>query len=355
MQKYKGRLETVFTLLAPMSHIGQSHGPDSYLDTQDILGPDGKPVEVFVYHGNAWRGALRDAGAKYLLDTLGQGSSLRIPLQLFYLLFSGGSISGDQSIDIDQARRIREGLPFLSVFGGGVGNQLLPGKIAVGDAYPLCREVQHLLPEHLRDPGAVSWRQMTTERSHSRKDDAKDNNLSVYLHTEEDRRLLEAAKNEGQVGLMLDETDTGKAAKGKTKVGAGKKADGAKDDDGRPQQMRYTTECLAAGARLWQQTDVQGLTELEMGALVSAIHEWASAPYIGGQNRIGFGRCAATITWYPWGGDPETFAVLTGGSLALGETAKAAKAAYDDFLRQYVEYLSENREGLVKMLEATAG
>ncbi|WP_206922900.1 RAMP superfamily CRISPR-associated protein [Alicyclobacillus suci] len=342
MLKFKGRLETVFTLLAPLSHIGKSHGPDSYLDTQDILDPDGKPVEVFVYHGNAWRGALRDAGAKYLLDILGAGSSLRIPLQLFYLLFSGGSIGGDQSIDIEQAKRIREGLPLLSVFGGGVGNQLLPGKISVGDAYPLSREVQHLLPESLRNERAVSWRQMTTERSHSRKDDAKDNNLSTYLQTDEDVRLLEAEQSGGQLGLLDD-------PKPKTKA----KSKSEKED--KPQQMRYTMECLSAGSRLWQQTSVQALTELEMGALVSAIHEWASAPYIGGQTRIGFGLCAADITWKPFGGEEEVFVKVHPSCLELGETAKQSKAMYDDFLSQYTAYLNDNQEGLVGLLAAAKG
>ena len=55
-----GKIETVFTLLSPLSHIGESIGPNSYLATQDMLDANGNPIEVFVYSGNALRGMWRD-------------------------------------------------------------------------------------------------------------------------------------------------------------------------------------------------------------------------------------------------------------------------------------------------------
>lgn len=327
---YTGRLEGLLTLLAPLSHIGESHGPDSYLDTQYIIGPDGYPVEIFCYHGNAFRGMLRDCGSKYMLDRLGKDGRVQVPLDVFYLLFSGGSIGGDQSVDIDQARRIRQAIPLLSVLGGGVGNQILPGKVNFGDAFPLCAEVQHMLPEHLRSEKHISWRQMTSERSFSRKDDAKDDNLRTYLQPE-DRPLLEAG---GQMALPLE---TEKKAKKKDA----------------PQQMRYTIEVLNAGAKLWMRIDVRDLTEVEFGALVSAFDEWSKAPYIGGQNRIGFGRVAAEFSWHDVRGPEERdFLQISDKGRYLSETAQNAKALYDEFLNQYTEYLAEKRDGLVKLLEA---
>ena len=112
-----GYLEGVFTLLSPLSHIGESHGVDSYLATQDIIGVDGEPTEVFVYSGNALRGMLRDCGSKYFLDNLSPENKLQIPLELFYFLFSGGSIGGNQKVDIDKAREIRAKIPVASIFG----------------------------------------------------------------------------------------------------------------------------------------------------------------------------------------------------------------------------------------------
>ncbi|MCK9328186.1 MAG: hypothetical protein M0P69_22000, partial [Bacteroidales bacterium] len=120
------RLDGKVTLLSPMSHIGESSGPDSFLSQDIIIGPDGQPVEAFVYSGNAFRGQLRDLAAMYMTDRLG---GITYNPDVFYLLFSGGSLGGAQSVDIDQARMYRRNVPMLSVFGGGVGNQILAGKL----------------------------------------------------------------------------------------------------------------------------------------------------------------------------------------------------------------------------------
>ena len=91
------------------------------------------PVEVFVYSGNAIRGMLRDCGSKYFLDKLQFRLNIADTTSDVLFFFSGGSIGGEQSIDIDQARKIRETIPIASIFGGGVGNQILSGKLCVND------------------------------------------------------------------------------------------------------------------------------------------------------------------------------------------------------------------------------
>ncbi len=328
MRTNSGTLEVTLKLLAPLSHIGESHGTDSYLDTQTIIGPNGKPVEVFAYHGNAFRGMLRDYGAKYLLNKLASGqATIQVPLDIFYLLFSGGALGGDQRIDIDQARRIRNAIPLLSVFGGGVGNQILPGKVRFNDLWPVCAETQHLLPDELKDSMALSWRIMTTERNFSRKDDAKDENLRPYLVPDFDTPALP-----GQQSFI--EVEEKKEAKQRD-----------------PQQMRYTIECLAAGSVLWGKIFVMDMTDIELGALTSAIAEWSKFPFVGGQNRIGFGHVEADFTWNPVGQKAEPFATIAQGvTLALGPKAQEAKQAYDQFLQAYATYLEENKASLAKMI-----
>ncbi len=328
-KRLNGYLDGVYTLLAPLSHIGESHGPDSYLATQDIIGPDGMPVEVFVYSGNAIRGMLRDCGSKYFLDKLSSGSILQIPLQMFYFLFSGGSIGGDQSIDIDQARKIRETMPIASIFGGGVGNQILPGKLCVNDAWPIAKECAHFIPKEYLTDELISWRQMTTERSYTRTDDAKDERKREYIFDENIKAI------EGGQMKLLDTTDENKKKK--------------KEDA--PIQMRYTVEVLQAGSRLYHRIDVRDLTEIEMGALVSAIVEWSKSPYIGGQARIGMGRAMVEYHWHPVNGETESFIEISDG-LLLGDTARETKAKYDEYLGKYVKYLESHKESLVKMLEA---
>jgi hypothetical protein len=318
------KLDGVFTMLAPLSHIGQSIGPDSYLNTVTIIDPAGKPGEVFCYTGNAWRGQLRDMGAKYLLNKLGA----RLPLDLFYLLFSGGAIGGTQSIDIDQGKRYRQVLPFFSIFGGGVGNQILPGKMNIGPSYPMGKEVQHLLPEELRNPNAPSWRTWTTEQSFTRKDDAKDDNLTVFLQTDRDRAVI-----------------TGDLFAGEQPKKEKKEA---------PQQMRYTQELLAAGSRLYHRITLKDFTELELGAWVSCLTQFAEAPYIGGQGRKGDGLCTVEYEMTA-DGKKEHFITVGPETAQLSSGATEAKKSYDQFLQDmYDNYLIENKQDLVKLMEAGA-
>ncbi len=332
MQNKRGRIEIVFTLLSPLSHIGESVGPDSYLSTQDIIGPDGAPVEVFAYSGNAIRGMLRDAGARYFLRELGEPAlSIQVPLEVFYLLFSGGSIGGDSKVDIDQARRIRQIVPHLSIFGGGVGNQILPGKINIGYAYPVCEETSHILPSGLK-AGKFSWRQMTTEQSFTRTDDAKDDLLRPFI-IDDAAGIAPAAK---QTSLMEPVAETQKP----------------KD---RPQQMRYTIELMIAGTTLWTAIDYYDMTELELGALVAAIDEWGKRPVLGGQARIGMGKVSAEMTIYGEDGTSEPFVSIDTRNVSLHRAAAEPKEMYDAFLAQYKQHLQLQSNDIIRGISAKAG
>lgn len=322
-----GKIETVFTLLSPLSHIGESIGPNSYLATQDMLDANGNPIEVFAYSGNALRGMWRDAGAEYMLKKLGSGATLQIPLELFYLFFSGGAIGGDQAMDIDKSRRIREQIPHLSIFGGGVGNMLLPGKLSVGEALPVCRELAHIIPDYVSGNRELSARQMTTEVSYSRKDDAKDDLLRPYLQD------AGVPQIEGpQMTLLPDPEQENK-----------------KETKEKPQQMRYTMEVFCRGAVLWQETFFRDMNEIELGAFVAAVTKWAENPCIGGQNRIGMGRVKAEMSFQLFGEEKEPFITVSDGYL-LTDRAREAKSRYDEFLERYAGYLEENREGLTKAI-----
>ncbi|NLZ54648.1 MAG: hypothetical protein GX892_16215 [Thermoanaerobacteraceae bacterium] len=337
MTRINGYLEGIYTFLSPLSHIGDSHGPDSFLATQEILDPNGRPIEVFTYSGNAIRGVLRDCGSKYFLDRLGRDWMLKVPLDVFYLLFSGGSIGGNQSIDIDQARRIREAVPIISIPGGGVGNQILAGKMCVNDAYPVCKECKHIIPGEYFDDAEgdlLSWRQMTTERSYTRTDDAKDENKRAYLQDENQLKL----KSGEQMMLLSD--------------GEGNKKEKNKKKDEAPVQMRYTIEVMQTGTKLWHRIDIRDMTEVEFGALASCLVEWSKSPYLGGQNRIGMGRAMLMYNWHPVGGGSETFIDTTCSVPLLGNTASEAKQKYDEYIDKYAAYLDEHKEGLVKLIDA---
>lgn len=313
------RLDGEIRMLAPLSHIGESHGTDSYLAEQVVIGPDGQPEEVFVYSGNAFRGMMRDCGTQYLLDRLG---GLQVPVETFHLLFSGGSLGDKTHVDIEQARLYRRVLPLFSILGGGTGNQILSGKLRVGQLYPVTRECARILPERYRSDDLPSWRSWTVEQSFTRKDDSKDERLRGYLAQLEDTLLLEG---ESEKKVRKEQ----------------------------PQQMRYTVECLAPGSVLYQRIELIGVTELELGAWVSALAKWSESPYLGGKSGVGLGLCEAkwdyiipgeTNEWQP-------FAKIGEGQCLLNGPAEEAKETYDRFLLSlYENYIEGKREDLTKLL-----
>lgn len=334
MSNHNLRLDGKITLLSPLSHIGESSGPDSFLSQDIIIGPDGRPVECFVYSGNAFRGQLRDLAAIYMTEKLG---GLTYNPAVFYLLFSGGSLGGDQSVDIDQARMYRRNVPMLSVFGGGVGNQILTGKIRVGAMYPLVAECQRVLPEHLRQEDAPNWRHWTFEKSFTRMDDAKNENLRQYLADP-----AQAALPGAEQKLLTGEAPEEEKKKKEKEV---------------PQQMRYTVEMLAAGAVLYQRIDLCDMSDLELGAFVSALVEFSKHPYIGGKSGTGHGLVDVEYTWRPAGAREPAgkFLSISTDRLWLSQPAEEAKGKYDDFLvRLYDQYLENRADELTKLLAAGA-
>ena len=155
------RIHGEFTTLSPLSHIGETISTTTYLVEEPILQPF-EIEPVFVYNGNAFRGK-GDLAATYMLEKLG----CTVSLEAFHLLFSGGRIGGDQSIDIEQARLMRRAVPMVGIFGGGVGNQIMPGKLRFSGSYPVCREAMPALPESMhRQAMGLSYRELTMEKSY---------------------------------------------------------------------------------------------------------------------------------------------------------------------------------------------
>lgn len=311
------RLWGWFATRSPLSHIGEAISTVAYLAQEPILQPDGSLAEVFVYSGNAWRGHLRDLAAGYMLRKIGDP---RLPLESFHLLFAGGRIGGEQTVNVERARAWRRAIPLVALWGGGVGNQILPGKLRVANAYPVCREaLPALLHTDPAEAGCVSYRALTIEKSFSRKDDAKDDRLNGWLG-----EATEPPPLPEQAGMFgADEA----VPSGQS----GQKAD--KRPKAPPEQMRTTVELLIAGTRLETRIDVLGASEVELGCLVSALHEFARSPHIGGQANRGHGLVDLDYTLVDLdAGQERPFVSIAGGQLALAEAATAALAAYDRHL-----------------------
>lgn len=324
------RLRGTFRLMSPLSHIGESISATSYLVQEPIIQPGGGIEEVFVYSGNAWRGQLRDLAAQYMLEALG---SPRLPLEAFHMLFAGGRIGGEQSTNIEQARRMRRAIPLMAVWGGGVGNQILPGKLRVRNCYPLVAEAVPVLPHEYHERAArTSYRAVTFEKSFSRMDDSKDARLA-------DSHLLGAGNEPARQATLLADPSPAKAGKEP------------------PEQMRMTVELVAPGTELATAIDVLDCSEVELGCLVSALHTFARSPHIGGQANRGHGLVELDyeLVRLDVGNETEPFVVVCAdGSLAsLARPAEEAKAAYDSHLRDlYTAYIGENASDVRALLGA---
>lgn len=292
------KIEGAFELLSPLSHIGESISTESYLNEEPVVQTDGSIRNVFVYNGNAWRGQLRDLAVAFMLDRL----ELRVQMPAFHLLFSGGSIGAGQNVDLAQARELRAVLPVVSLFGGGVGNQILAGKLAVWNAYPVCEETRRLLPPLYAEGAMRPYGELTFQKSFTRTDDSKEPQFDRYKERPD----------------FLPE-------------------DAPPPPETATQQMRYTAELLAPGTVLYTAITMQMETLEEVGALVSALERFSNWPFIGGQARMGHGRVSLGYM----NGDGEQFVTVCDGEVALSSEAQRALLAYCDHLDAQSEAIAQ--------------
>ena len=292
------KIETIYTLQQPLSHIGESESTVSFLNTIRIA-VNGKIEEVFALTGNAIRGTLRDCAARYLLDKLG----VKVGKKEFNILFSGGNISGSMSTDIDQAKKYRELLPVISLFGAGVGNQILAGKITQGFALPVCRETQEIIPDIDCIKGElknISWKSLTGTINFTRFDDSKNVNLQGYIQGDNDNT----------------------------------------DKDSASTQMRYEVEYLVPGAQLYHILNLYTDTNIELGVFVAALEDFSHSPVLGGMGGKGFGLCEAVLI-----ADGDCFAKIENGNMQLCDKAKNA-------LYEYNQFITDNSDEIIKFLGA---
>jgi len=131
-----------------------SHGDEGTLSTitpfrRQRVYSEGEYYDIPVVSGNSFRGgALRRKGMKRFCDLLGlKKESLRA--KPYYLLFNGGALSkGDSDVSIGAKKEFRRILPLVSIFGGGIDNMLLEGRMQIGFIYPIGKETQVITGIH---------------------------------------------------------------------------------------------------------------------------------------------------------------------------------------------------------------
>lgn len=305
---------TLLALTSIAHNGGQSFGVESKLRRERFVQADGATVEeVPVLSGNGLRGRLRDLGMWHMCRSLGYGVDegagkvLGLSLPAFYFLFSGGSLGEGASdgIDVDYARKLRATIPLISVFGGAVGNQILPGKLKVCKAVPICAETVHLLPARFRreDPPSV-W-DFLQQEMYTRKDDERDEKLRTVI----EGRALRRLEDKGDLSV-LPETHL---------------AERQGEAGRRPQQMMYYVETFAAGTPFHWKLVLEDLEPVEYDAFMTTLAEFSRMPYVGGKSAVGLGEVAVNFDrWF------RIDSRLEGGTT---EISRPVGTAYSDHLK----------------------
>lgn len=271
--------EGTMTALTSISHIGNTFGVNAKLRREKVVQPDGTVEEVPIISGNSLRGILRDRGMLHMLRTLGYGVDEEtgevagLSLAAFYFLFSGGALTstGSRGLDIDEARRWRSIIPLVALFGGAMGNQIMPGQLKCGKAIPICAETVHILPERFVNGGEQSIWELCQEEAYTRRDDEKNENL---------RQLIAPDVR----GLLEDKARSEREKRGTDEDVAG--------ETGLKQQMRYYVETIAAGTELFWDIVLDDVSDLEFEAFAVTLAEFGRQPYIGGKSGVGHGKVA---------------------------------------------------------------
>lgn len=228
---------------------GDSLGTTRLFRPQKTVCPDGKVRKLPVYSGNALRGIWRDIATEQLLGAL----AIKLPPTAFDFLSSGGTLtSKGSSMDLALARRLREAVPMVGILGGGVGNQIMEGKLCVLQGTPICAETVHLLPSYCREAptAGVSIRDLRQMEMNTRRDDKKRESMLPFLDGPAPARV------EGDVAT----------------------------------QQRFEVETLAPGACLRMGFILSDATPAEWTAFLHVFLGWLRKPFLGGRAAAGYGE-----------------------------------------------------------------
>jgi hypothetical protein len=230
--KNKGRL----TLLSPLSHNDEvTLSVDTKFRRMAFM-VDGRKVPLPVYSGNAFRGRLRRLIGRDLLEQIGLSE---ISPELHYLIFCGGSLkqgAKQDYIEVGKRRALREHVPPLSLLGTAAQNWIVAGKLRVGVAMPICKELAPYTGIHSEQS---VW-SMLDEVYYTRRDD------------------------------LEDRPERG--------------------EDEQRQQMKYTVEVLVPGVVLDHTIHAEGCNELELSCLGRMMRLLEEDGSLGGMSGKGHGK-----------------------------------------------------------------
>jgi len=314
MQKrYSGVLNFSSVALDPIHHGQGSEGNTQILRTQDIILDSGLPSRVPFISGNSFKHKIRNGGCKFALETIGvPDGSLSKPV--IDLLFSGGALTKSGSaVNLENARKISELFPFLSVCGYAAGNFMQDSKIRVGHIHLVCQENSWRTPENLKNHEHTKYK-------------------AAIFRGEEFGTRCEPTINQYISKFIKNESEE-------------------KDKKQKSQQMIYDFEVVRPGSQWFGEIIFESLTELELISFRSAIERASSYRsgddwiiLIGAKSSIGMGRMSFSFK----NGLRETLSPPQ-FSQAEGISPNADNAD-EDLMSLYIDHLVKNKNEILEIL-----
>ena len=266
-----------YKMLTPVSHIGETASTGGYFQT--VLTSEGR---IPVITGNSIRGQLRDSIAQDYLEII----DTKLSKDVFNIFFSGGNINGTMKDDVAKAKSVRSHFPAISLMGGGIGDMLLSGKLICSFAYPICKETYQITNIN----SDTSWHNLIDEIEFTRMDDGKNDKKAVFLADKDEEKTASAST-----------------------------------------QMRFSVQYLAAGTEFIQSIILMdGITDLEIGALLAGFKKWFEIPKLGGMVAKGFGMFNAKGTF----AQTDNYFSVKDGKSEFTENLASMIDDYHEFVNQ---------------------
>jgi hypothetical protein len=296
-QNYTFVLE--ITPVAPLTHGQGTEGNTQILMTRDVVvEQDGQWRRLAIpgVSGAAFKATLREWAVLDGFERAGvqPGSVSKDALRL--VLKGGKNDSGGQTVPLDEARRLRDLFPALSVFGSMDGGLPLPGRVQVSDVLPWCQELVdadlapvQIVPLHVEGvaqplPAIVLYEGHSAPPVHLVRTE-----VTYYRHDMNTSHLLPMMQRAAV--RMIEESAT--AIQAKRKAGEKPRANERREAN---ESMPHSLQAIAPGTPMFAIVRLHGATEVELGCLVQAMTRWiGSGAHLGGASSKGHGACRVRI------------------------------------------------------------
>jgi CRISPR/Cas system CSM-associated protein Csm3 (group 7 of RAMP superfamily) len=229
--------ENIDIFVTSAIYCEDSHEFKLEFDINDDLCEIEIDITIPVIPGNSLRGHCRRCLMNYIFSKLfGENYQRELKAEIYYTFFNGGMLTtADGFLDIENKIKLRENLPFLSIFGAMLGKEDLPGKMNWNFALLDCMETD----SNIKRDG-MSF-------------------LKEYFMTRRD----------DFEGIVDEDTEKKKSS---------------------AIQMKYSAICIETGSSFRWSINIFYLSELEKSFFDLALVQLQKDGRIGGMGRSGYGK-----------------------------------------------------------------